>query len=99
MSLVLLIVSSFISLMIWLGLASVGHEFWLLSKYTAILIRIFEYGRKKIEIVEIDKQQKRRKLSRIEEEKGKPWFIVDEEDDEENMDEFSENRLTVRNVN
>jgi hypothetical protein len=77
-----------LTLICWLGLASVGRQFWIHRKYVEILIKLFEYGRKRIEKVNsVVKQQRQRKLSKIQER-------FEEEDDEEDdeSDVFDEKK-------
>ncbi|CAG2109357.1 unnamed protein product [Medioppia subpectinata] len=66
-----------LTLIVWLGLASVGHDFWIHRKYIEKLMKLFEYGRKRVVIVEHKIKERQRKLSRIREE-----AFVDTDDDE-----------------
>ncbi|CAG2119719.1 unnamed protein product, partial [Medioppia subpectinata] len=71
-------ISAFVlTLIVWLGLASVGHDFWIHRKYIEKLMKLFEYGRKRVVIVEHKIKERQRKLSRIREE-----AFVDTDDDE-----------------
>ena len=73
-----------ITLVSWLGLASVGHDFWLHRKYIEKLMQLFEYGRKRVEKVQTKVRDRQRKLSRINEDKFR------EESDGEESDIFDE---------
>lgn len=86
-----------ISLMVYLGLASVGHEFWIHRYYINALVFIFEYGRKRVEKVRKTKQKIQRKLSRIHEtyseyhgdDLGDETSETSEEDQDDNIDDDS----------
>ena len=75
------------ALIVWLGLASVGHDFQLHSFYVNKLIKIFEYGRKKVVKVELKIKERRRKLSRIMEERRED----NSEDEQDSDDLFDDN--------
>lgn len=49
----------------YLGLASVGHRFFLHQLYVSRLLKLFEYGQKKIEKIEKKVSQERRHRRRI----------------------------------
>lgn len=78
-----LIFPSFI--LIWLGCASVGRHFWLHQKYIDALLKVFEYGRKRIEKVNVVVKQRQRKLSKIHEK----YEEEDQEEEEEEEEGFN----------
>lgn len=49
----------------YLGLASVGHRFFLHQLYVSRLLKLFEYGQKKIEKIEKKVSQERRHRRKI----------------------------------
>ena len=70
----------FVLLSLYLSLASVGHRFFLHQVYVSRLLKIFEYGNKKIEKINQKIQlnrQKTRRLSLIQEGVVKPDDGID----------------------
>jgi hypothetical protein len=84
-----------LALIIWLGLASVGRQFWIHRKYAEILIKLFEYGRKRIEKVNsVVKQQRKRKLSKIQER----YEEEEEEDEEDDDNDVFDEKTSISNI-
>ena len=60
----------FVTLMLYLGLASVGHKFFIHQFYVEKLLQLFEYGNRRVEKVQERIHQireRKRKLSLIQE--------------------------------
>ncbi|KAH9415932.1 transferase [Dermatophagoides pteronyssinus] len=63
----MMIILYFIALILYLGLASVGHRFFVHQLYVSRLLKLFDYGKRKIQKIQQNIQQERkiqRKISR-----------------------------------
>ncbi|XP_054159072.1 glycerol-3-phosphate acyltransferase 4-like [Oppia nitens] len=71
-----------LAIIIWLGLASVGHDFYIHQRYVEKLLQLFEYGRKRADIVEVKIKERQRKISRLQIQSYEPESDDNDEDKE-----------------
>lgn len=69
----------------WLFLAAIGHQSWVQRILLELLVKVFEYGSKRVKVAEIKHKERVRKLSKISE-----ISECDTDDDENDSDEDSQ---------